>query len=75
MEVDARGRIAIRRVVRDSGFFSGETWELEETAWKRFETRGSILSLEVHDLDGDGLADLVSPGPRSITVLLSERGR
>lgn len=75
VEVDARGRIAIRRVVRDSGFFSGETWELEETAWKRFEARGSILSLEIHDLDGDGLADLVSPGPRSITVLLSERGR
>jgi hypothetical protein len=75
VEVDTRGRIAVRRVLRDSGFFSGETWELEESAWKRFETRGSILSLEVHDLDGDGLADLVSPGPRSITLLLSERGR
>lgn len=75
VEVDVRGRIAIRRVVRDSGFFSGETWELEDSAWKRLDARGSILALEVHDLDGDGLADLVSPGASSITVFLSDRGR
>lgn len=75
VEVDLHGRIAIRRLRHESGFFSGESWELEENPWKRFETRGSLLEIEVIDVNGDGLADIVSPGARSLTLFLSSRVR
>jgi hypothetical protein len=75
VEIDLQGRIAIRRLRHESGFFSGDSWELDENPWKRFETRGSILSIEVEDLNGDGLADIVSPGARSFTLFLSSRVR
>ena len=75
VEVDLHGRIAIRRLRHESGFFSGDSWELEENPWKRFETRGSLLEIEVIDANGDGLADIVSPGDRSLTLFLSSRVR
>jgi len=75
VEVDLHGRIAIRRLRHESGFFSGETWELEESPWKRFDARGSIASIEVTDVNGDGLGDIVSPGERVLTILLSARTR
>lgn len=75
VEVDVKGRIAIRRLKRESGFFSGESWELDENAWKRFDARGAVLSLDVLDVNADGLADIVSPGARSLTLLLSSRVR
>ncbi len=75
VEVDVKGRIAIRRLKLDSGFFSGDTWELDENAWKRFDARGAVLSLDVLDVNDDGLADIVSPGARSLTLLLSSRVR
>ncbi len=69
--LDLEGRLAVRRVVKDSGFFSGDSWELEKAPWKRFETRGAISSLSVPDLNGDGLGDLVSLGDERLTVMLS----
>lgn len=69
--LDLEGRLAVRRVVKDSGFFSGDSWELERAPWKRFETRGAITSLSVPDLNGDGLGDLVSLGGKRLTVMLS----
>lgn len=71
--LDLSGRLAVRRVRKDSGFFSGDSWELEEAPWKRFDTRGEITSLSVPDLNGDGLGDLVSLGEARLTVMLSMR--
>ena len=75
VEVDLQGRIVIRRLTLDSGFFSGDTWALDEAPWKRFETRGATLSIRVQDANGDGLADILSPGEDSLTLFLSTRGR
>ena len=73
VEVDLDGRVGIRRLRRRSSFFGGTSWSLERAHWKRFETGGSIRSLDVRDLNGDGLGDVVSAGERRLTILLSLR--
>ena len=75
VELDLGGALQVRRLKRDSGFFSGETWSLEDTPWKRFERGGQILSLEVRDLNGDSVGDIVSGGEDRLTVLLSSKRR
>ena len=74
VEIDLAGRIAIRRLRRESSFLRGDTWSVESTPWKLFEDAGEILSLSVADRNGDGLADVVSAGERRLTVLWSVRG-
>jgi len=71
VEVDLRGRIVVRRLRHESGFFTGESWELDESPWRRFDVLGAIQSLEVLDVNDDGLADIVSPGEDSLTLLIS----
>ena len=73
VEVDLKGRITVRRTVRSRSFFGSGSWSLEATPWRRFETAGNIDELEVRDLNGDGLGDIVSRGERALTVLLSAR--
>lgn len=75
VEVDLQGRIAIRRLTFDSGFFSGDTWEFDREPWRRFDVRGDIEQLEVRDLNGDGLGDVISRGPSGLTLMMSRRGR
>lgn len=75
VEVDLQGRIAIRRLTFDSGFFSGDTWKLESEPWRRFDVRGDIEQLEVLDLNGDGLGDVISRGPSGLTLLMSRKER
>jgi FG-GAP-like repeat len=75
VEVDLQGRIAIRRLTFDSGFFSGDTWELDSDPWRRFDVRGDVEQLEVIDLNGDGLGDVISRGPSGLTLLMSREGR
>jgi len=75
VEVDLQGRIAIRRLTFDSGFFSGDTWELESEPWRRFDVRGDVEQLEVIDLNGDALGDVISRGPTGLTLLMSQEGR
>jgi len=77
VEVDLSGRIAIRRIRHESSFLGGDRWELERAPWKRFDVRGHVASLFVEDLNADGLADIVSRGGDSLTILLSvaENGR
>ncbi|QDU83001.1 FG-GAP repeat protein [Planctomycetes bacterium Pla163] len=75
VEIDLSGRIAIRRLVFDSGFFSGDTWELERDPWKRFDTRGDVRQLDVLDLNGDGLADIASRSDDALTLFMSRRTR
>ena len=71
VEVDIQGNIAVRRLKLERGFFGGRSWELEDNPWKRFEVRGSIASLVVEDLNGDGLGDIVSQTPDMLRILLS----
>ncbi len=75
VEVDLQGRIAIRRLRFDSGFFSGDTWEVETDPWKRFDVRGDVQELVVDDWNGDGLGDLLSRGSGGLTILVSRRER
>ena len=77
VEIDLAGRIAIRRLRREKSFFGGASWSVERTPWVRFDAFGDIESVDVRDLNDDGLGDIVSRGERSLTVLLSaaEGGR
>ncbi len=59
---------------RTSSVFRGDSWSLDRTPWKRIEVQGNLESLTVLDLNGDGLGDIVSSGPRSLMVLMSDRG-
>ena len=72
-EVDIDGRVQLRRIQHDSGFFSGESWELESNVWKRFKNRGTIGSLIVEDFNHDGLGDLLSSRGDGVLLLLSKR--
>lgn len=71
VEIDLQGRIAIRRLVKKSGFFSGTSWAIEEVPWKRFDSIGSIEKLTVLDLNQDGQGDVVSVNGSGLTVFLS----
>ncbi len=71
LEIDDKGRLAIRRLVYEKGFFGGGEWTLEREPWKRFETSASLVDLEVRDVDGDGAIDLISRSKDTLTLLLS----
>lgn len=76
VEVDLQGRTVIRRLRFDSGFFSGDTWELEDEPWKRFDSLDAqAFEVSVVDANGDGVGDVVRPGTRSLTLYLSRRSR
>jgi hypothetical protein len=74
VDMDLDGHLAIYRVRHESGFFSGESWSLERTPWKRFDVRASIESLNVKDINDDGLGDISSFREAGVTLLLSRRG-
>jgi len=74
VEVDLSGRVAIRRLGEESSFFGGSDWTIEDRAWKRFELGADVSSLEVTDLNGDGIGDLVNPRDDGISLMLSRRG-
>ncbi|MFT5050019.1 MAG: hypothetical protein ACI8QZ_001412 [Chlamydiales bacterium] len=73
VEVDARGRVTIRRLKREKSFLGGVTWSLEAAPWKRFDAGGSIESLSVEDINGDGLGDVFSASSDRLTILVSGR--
>ena len=73
VEIDLKGRIAIRRLRHSSSFFGGEEWSLEKAPWKRFDVGGEVSSLKVGDFNGDGLADIASASERRLTLLFSAR--
>ncbi len=73
VEIDLQGRISMRRLLVSKSFFGGESWEIEATPWRRFPTTGNIEEVEVRDLNGDGLADVVSETGSALTILLSSR--
>lgn len=73
VEVDLKGRLGIRRLERSSGFFTGTKWSIDDGYWKQYESRGSVSSLHVMDLNGDGLGDIVSSAKESLAIYLSRR--
>ncbi|MFT5285104.1 MAG: hypothetical protein ACI8TQ_001265 [Planctomycetota bacterium] len=75
VEVDLDGHVFVERVEYESGFFSGESWTLEQSPWKRFETKGSIASLVVDDFNNDGLGDVISSRRDGVLLLMSKRPR
>lgn len=73
VEVDLSGQLGVRRVRKDSSFFGGTTWQIDEGYWKRYGSRGSVSSLDVVDLNGDRLGDIISASDDILTVYLSTR--
>ena len=73
VEVDLTGRVVIRRVTTERHFFGGDEWKVEEAPWKRLDLGSSLSGLQLEDVNGDGLGDLINPGPDSLTLMLSHR--
>jgi hypothetical protein len=74
VEVDLSGRVAIRRLGEEKGFFGGSDWTIEKHAWKRFDMGGDLSTLQVTDINGDGIADLVNQREHGVSIMLSRRG-
>ena len=72
VEVNLRGELGVRRVKKDSSFFGGTTWDIEDGYWKRYASRGSVSSLTVRDLNGDRLGDIISASDSVLTIYLSQ---
>jgi hypothetical protein len=73
VEVDLTGHVAIRRVVREKHFLGRDSWSIEADPWKRFDLGADLSRLQLQDVNGDGIADIINPGAQSLTVLLSRR--
>lgn len=73
VEVNLAGELGVRRLRKESSFFGGDAWTIDDGYWKRYASRGSVSSLSVEDLNGDGLGDIVSGSESILTVYLSQR--
>lgn len=73
MEVDLTGHVVIRRITYEDALFGGGEWQVEETPWKRMDLGANLAELQLEDVNGDGLADLINPGEDSLTLVLSHR--
>lgn len=72
VEVNLAGELGVRRVRKESSFFSGDSWAIDEGYWKQYTSRGSVTSLSVLDLNRDGLGDIISGSDSVLTVYLSQ---
>lgn len=72
-EVNLAGEVRIHRILKESSFFGGDSWSVDETPWRRFGTRANMNDFQIDDLNGDGLADLLSVRDDRMTLLLSRR--
>jgi hypothetical protein len=73
VEVDLKGRLGVRRLRKTSSLFGGDSWQIDEGYWKQYAARGSVQSLTVMDLNGDGIGDIVSSADSVLTVYLSQQ--
>jgi hypothetical protein len=74
VEVDLTGRVVVRRIERTGGRFGGSEWTLPDDAWKRFDLGADLSELQLQDVNGDGLIDLVNPRAGALELVLSRRG-
>jgi len=73
IDVNLAGEVRIHRIMKESSFFGGDSWTVDETAWRRFGTRANMRDFSTDDLNGDGLADVLSTRGERLTLLLSKR--
>jgi hypothetical protein len=73
VDTDLRGNTVVHRTRLESSFFGGDTWEIEHTPWRRFEGLADMDTMQVLDVNDDGLGDLLSHKGRRLTLLLSRR--
>ena len=73
VEVNLKGELGVRRVVKESSFFGGTTWQIDDGYWKQYASRGSVSSLTVRDLNGDNLGDIISASDSTLTIYLSQK--
>lgn len=73
VEVNLKGELGVRRVRKDSSFFGGTTWQIDDGYWKQYSSRGSVSSLTVRDLNGDKLGDIISASDSTLTIYLSQK--
>ena len=73
VEVDLTGRVVIRRITYEDSFFGDGEWRVEEAPWKRLDLGADLARLQLEDVNGDGLADLINPGKESLALVLSRR--
>lgn len=71
VELGLNGEIAIRSLRRESSFFGGLSWKLDDEPTRTLETESPVSSLDVVDLNGDGLGDIVGRSPGALTILIS----
>ncbi len=74
VEVDLTGRVAIRRVVRERHLIGRDSWTIEEAPWRRFDMGADVEALQLEDINGDGVADIINPGTTTLALMLSRRG-
>jgi hypothetical protein len=73
VDTDLRGNTVVHRTRLESSFFGGDTWDIEHTPWRRFEGLADMNTMQVMDVNDDGLGDLLSHKGRRLTLLLSRR--
>lgn len=73
IDVNLSGEVRIHRILKQSSFFGGDTWSVDETAWRRLGAHADISAFQTDDLNGDGLADLLSVKGDRMTLLLSRQ--
>jgi len=75
VEIDLAGRVAVRRILREEGAFGGGDWSLHPDAWKRFDLGADVTRLQLQDINGDGLVDLLNPRDGAVELALSRGAR
>jgi len=75
VEIDLTGRVVVRRILHEEGAFGGAGWSLHPDAWKRFDLGADVARLQLEDINGDGLTDLLNPRDGAVELALSRGAR
>ncbi|GJM23487.1 MAG: hypothetical protein DHS20C15_34020 [Planctomycetota bacterium] len=69
---DILGRVGIHPLEKHSSLFGGASWKLPTTPTTRLPTSTGRSDLQLSDLNGDGLHDLISTHESRVIVYLSQ---
>jgi hypothetical protein len=72
VEVDLTGHVVVRRISFESKLFGGGEWQVEQSPWKRLDLGAQLSRLQLEDVNGDEIADLINPGDDTLTLVLSQ---
>ncbi|MFT7462702.1 MAG: hypothetical protein ACI9EF_001044 [Pseudohongiellaceae bacterium] len=73
VEINLAGEVRIHTIAKESSFFGGDTWTINRTPWRRFHSGADLKNFRNDDINGDGLADVLSFQGPQLTLLLSQR--